>query len=156
MNSTQDTKKDRLIPWYFVLAFVILFVVNGIFLYIAISGHQGTVTENAYQKGLNYNTVIDASERQTKLGWQSTISYKNNQIVVNLTDKNGDFINGATVHVYVTRAVIQGYDFSLPLSQKGTGYVAAATFPLKGQWDIRVVVNKDQSHYQKSQRIFVE
>ena len=61
-------KRDRIIPLYFVAFFVFIAIMDGIFVYLATTTHSGVVTENAYQKGLNYNQYITAYDQQEMLG----------------------------------------------------------------------------------------
>jgi len=49
---------DRMIPWYFVLAFLVVFAVNGVFVYLAVSTKHDLVVENAYENGVNYNEIV--------------------------------------------------------------------------------------------------
>ncbi len=56
---TSTPLKDRLIPWYFVMAFLVVFAVNGVFIYLATSTHPDVVTENAYEKGLAYDRIVE-------------------------------------------------------------------------------------------------
>ena len=63
-NSKIAPLKDRLIPWYFVIAFLIVFTVNGFFVYMAIRTNHGVVTENAYEKGLEYNAIVKKVQAQ--------------------------------------------------------------------------------------------
>jgi len=60
----KESFRDRIIPLYFVAFFVVIAIFDGIFVYLATSTHSGVVTENAYQKGLNYNQYIDAYNQQ--------------------------------------------------------------------------------------------
>ena len=46
--------------------FGVIFAVNGVFLYAAISTFDGTDTSSAYQKGIDYNTTIAESEEQAR------------------------------------------------------------------------------------------
>lgn len=58
-SSAKNKPNDNVrIPLYFVLAFAIVFVVNGIFVYYAISTNSGMVEENAYENGLNYDRIV--------------------------------------------------------------------------------------------------
>lgn len=59
--------RDRLIPWYFVMAFLVVFAVNGFFVYMAVSTNHGVVTENAYKKGLDYNNVVAQIRKQREI-----------------------------------------------------------------------------------------
>lgn len=56
--------KDRIIPWYFVMAFAVIFAVNGLFVYLATSTNKGVVTENAYEKGRDYNHIVEEVRKQ--------------------------------------------------------------------------------------------
>lgn len=56
--------RDRLIPWYFVMAFLVVFAVNGLFIYLATSTNRGVVTENAYEKGLAFDRIVEASRKR--------------------------------------------------------------------------------------------
>ena len=53
-----------MIPWYFVIAFIIVFAVNGVFVYTAINTNRGVVTENAYEKGLDFNRIVAEVRKQ--------------------------------------------------------------------------------------------
>ena len=44
--------------------FVVMFVVNGIFVYFALATFSGGDTSNPYRKGLHYNEMLAADERQ--------------------------------------------------------------------------------------------
>ncbi|MCI5050219.1 MAG: FixH family protein [Rickettsiales bacterium] len=56
--------RDRLIPWYFVMAFMVVFIVNGIFIYYATGTHKGVVTENPYEKGLAFDEIVNEVRKQ--------------------------------------------------------------------------------------------
>jgi nitrogen fixation protein FixH len=57
-TTRHDTRRDRIIPWYFVMAFMVVFAVNGVFVYTAIHTNHGVVTENAYEKGLKFDHIV--------------------------------------------------------------------------------------------------
>lgn len=152
-----NSSKDKMILWYFVIFFLIVAIVNGIFVTIAASTHTGVITENAYQKGLNYNAVIEESEKQDRLGWTSSIELKDNLLNVWLYDKNGDDIKNAEVTVYFTRPSQEGHDFSVSLGMDSKNiYSKEVNFPLKGLWDVRVLAKWNQQQYQKSKQIVVK
>lgn len=56
--------RDRLIPWYFVGAFAVVFVVNMFFVYNAVHTHRGLVTENPYEKGLAFDSIVETVREQ--------------------------------------------------------------------------------------------
>ncbi|MCH2038403.1 MAG: FixH family protein [Rickettsiales bacterium] len=82
-------RRDKLIPWYFVMFFVFLAIVDGTFVTIATSTHRGLVTDNAYEKGLNYNETISAYDAQKNLNWDSTLHYEQPLLTFALKDEQG-------------------------------------------------------------------
>jgi nitrogen fixation protein FixH len=149
-------KSDKWIPWYFVAFFVALAILDGIFVFIATSTHRGVITEKSYQKGLEYNKVVAASEKQETLGWNGSIILVNNTILFELKDNNDAILTDADVTAYFTRTTQAGYDFSVPLAFTGEGiYSKDVNFPLKGLWDVRILATWNQQQYQKSKQIVV-
>lgn len=150
------TKKDRWIPWYFVGFFAIIAVMDGIFVYLATDTHTGVVTEQAYQKGLNYNETVAAVEAQEALGWSSNIEYQSDgELVFTLSD-DAQPLTGAEIIAEFTRPTHNGVDFSVPLQESGAGaYRAPVKFPLDGIWDVRVYVTWNQQQYQQTERLVV-
>ena len=150
-------KNDKWIPQYFIMFFVGLAIVDGIFVWLATSTHTGVVTEHAYQKGLAYNDTVDAAESQEQLGWKGTIEYEAGKTTLTLIDSYGHFISDAEVQAHFFRPTQAGYDFSIPLPTEAEGkYGASVELPLKGQWDIRITAKWKQQYYQQHKRILVK
>lgn len=155
--TVQAHKRDKWIPWYFVAFFVGLAMVDGLFVFLATSTHTGLVTQNAYQKGLNYNTTITAAEQQEHMGWIGKIGYQGGNLVFVLIDKQQKPIEGAQAMAYFSRPTQAGSDFSVPLAESGDGiYSKYINFPLKGQWEVKVMAEWKQQSYQTQQRIMAE
>lgn len=147
---------DRWIPWYFVLFFLAIAILDGIFVYIAVAGHTGVITDNAYQKGLAYNQAIADAEIQKILGWRGAISYVQGILSFTLNDKEGRPIDDAAVKAWALRPASDGHDIDLALIHTGIGlYQAPVTFPLPGLWEVRVLAEQGGQHYQQSQRFTV-
>jgi nitrogen fixation protein FixH len=149
--------RDRIIPLYFVAFFVAIAIFDGIFIYLATSTHSGVVTENAYQKGLNYNQYIDAYNQQEIVGWSGNIDFIKSSLIFQLNDKQDQPIETAKVVAHISRSTKSGLDFKVLLEHKSKGMYENKTinFPLKGQWDIRVLAQRNQQKFQKSKRIIV-
>ncbi|MGE0754327.1 MAG: FixH family protein [Alphaproteobacteria bacterium] len=148
--------RDKWIPWYFVVFFLLLFILDGIFVYLALSSHRGVVTEQAYQKGLQYNETVEAANQQAALGWQGAITHENGAVLFALRDAQETPISKARVTAYFSRPTQAGSDFSLTLDslQKGL-YGKTVSFPVKGQWDVKIVATWNQQQYQQRRRILV-
>ena len=149
-------KTDRYIPYYFVAFFLVIFIVLGTFTYLALSTHRGVVTDNAYQKGLEYNQTIASEEAQKLLGWSSTIQLDSDTLIFALSDANGNSIKGAKVIAYASRPTQAGHDIQVVLTPKGANYTSQLNLPFKGQWDIKVLATWKQQPYQTSKRIILK
>lgn len=149
--------KDKIIPWYFVLFFVFLLIVNIIFVTIATKTHPGVVQDNAYETGLHYNDIIKKYHTQKQLNWQTSLDFKNNQIILNLKDKDNQPITNATIQGLVTSVLNTPQEILVTLSPIGDGrYVAYTQFPHKGQWDIALAVLRGDKMMQIKKRVIAQ
>lgn len=153
----QPKKSDKWIPWYFVAFFVGLALVNGVFVTIATSTHRGVVTDHAYQKGLDYNAVVQAVDAQAARGWQGEMTLDGDRFVFTLADNKEAPLAGAHVTAHFSRPAQAGYDFSVTLEETAAGqYSQTVSFPLHGQWDAKIAVLWNSQPYQQRKRIFVK
>ncbi len=141
----------RRVWWYFVAFFCFVAAVNAVMVTLAVRTHSGVVTEHPYEKGLAYNAVVEAEEKQESLGWKGSIAYKNASLHFSLRDKNKQAILADKAVATVTRPTQSGMDFKLELTGKST----PITFPARGLWLVRVDVSHAGVHYQQSKRIVV-
>ncbi len=146
--SVSKTKKgDKWIPWYFVMFFLVIAAVDATFVMLAIKTQTGLVTDRAYEKGLAYNGVLNEAEAQRKLGIIHNVSYKSGKITWRLSTYNKTPVTDAKVRAKFFRAVQDGNDFELVLSDEGSGnYTAAPRFPLPGAWTARLEAQWQDSH----------
>lgn len=64
-DQAKDTKQSGLwVLWSLLLFFLVFASVDAFFVYKALSTHTGVVTENAYEKGLHYNEILDEARRR--------------------------------------------------------------------------------------------
>lgn len=146
----------RRVALYIVLFFLTFITVDMYFLYTAKRTHTGVKVDNAYEKGLAYNKVVDAAHTQEKLGWQSEISYQTGRLVATVTDKTGKGISGAHVRAEISRPLSGDFDRTVTLEESQAGqYDLVTKFPAKGQWDVRIYVKWKEYSYQKRQRLIV-
>lgn len=138
------------------MAFAVVFLVNGIFVYVALRSNSGVVTENAYEKGLDYNATLLLAKKQQALGWSHTISYEHGTLRISLKDKNGQSITGAEVIACIERPIESEVTIKNPLSETRDGeYSADIPLPKSGQWKFTVDIIWKQQHYQISKRLVV-
>lgn len=144
---------DRFIPWYIVIFFVVQGAGFAWFYHLAHSTYTGVVTDNAYEKGLQYNNIISKSDAQDKLGWTSSFTRKNGALELSLHEK-GRPLSRADVKLWFIRPVHAGIDQHLVMKETSNGiYTAPIHLPEKGLWDVRIEAVKDGRVYQAAQRM---
>jgi nitrogen fixation protein FixH len=151
------TRRDRMIPWYFVLFFVVLAIIDGVFVSIAVRTHTGVVTENAYEKGLAYNRVVKAQAAQAALGWQGGVVFhrtgpRTGEVALHVRDISDKPLKVESGVVRITRPTQAGMDFEAVLNQGS----AVLVFPRSGLWELRVFATVAGKPYQVAKRIVVE
>ncbi len=155
-----NEKKSKFIPYLFFIFFAIIITVDSIYIYIANKTWRGVYTENAYQKGLNYNQTLFDQEKQKNLGWSinetiEKLSSSSYLLTVRLLDKNNHNIKNAKLNVKITRPIQEGFDFSQDLMPAGNYYQTKINFPLEGQWDIEFSAIKGNDSFKKTQRYVI-
>jgi len=139
------------------MAFLVIFAVNALFIYKATSTHTGLVTQQAYEKGLNYDTIAQDAQAQDALGWQSSITLEQHQLRFTLQDASGNPLTCEHATAHLMRPTQSQLDFSQPLTrQKDGSYQSSLAFPQAGQWDITVSVLCNKQPYQQRQRVIVK
>lgn len=153
----QDTFADKLIPYYFVAFFVGLAILFGWFVHLARSSYTGLVTDQAYEKGVAYNSTIAQAAAQDEMGWQGKIAYADNTVTFVLTDAAGAAIDGATVSLWLFRPVQEAMDVHVPMISAGAGvYTAAVDQAARGYWEARILAKTLTAEYQTSKKVVFE
>ena len=105
--------------------FAAMFVVNGIFLYFAITSFPGEDTKKSYLQGLNYNQTLDTRAAQDALGWRAEIGLREDHIVLRLTDSDGQTLHNLTATGELRRRASGRFDQTLTFEQATNGtYIA--------------------------------
>ncbi len=152
-------------PWplAIILFFVVVFIVNAIFIHLAQSSWNGVVTENHYEKGLAYNQVIEAQRRQEALGWrgrlienQSTVVDGKRSLIFVLTDRSGQPVRQGLVTGRLQRPIRSDHDRSFLMNEIEPGrYQAKLAFPLPGAWDVKIEAKTADGPFRFNRRIQV-
>ncbi len=154
--------KESKTPLFFI-AFIFLYVLlNFIFIYISKSSYNGTVTENAYEKGISYNRVLKSNQEQEKLGWIGTLEYHSIErskieLTFTLLDKHQKPIKNAQVNAQIMRPVTDKYDSHITLKETSPGvYQEKLELPLMGQWEIKLKAILGNNDYFLNKRIILD
>lgn len=146
------TRRDRLIPWYFVLFFVVIALVDGVMVTLAVRTHTGTVIDHPYERGLAYNQVVAAESAQRARGWKSEVKFAEGKLQVRLQDAQGNPLKAQDMRVRFFRPSQQGMDFDVMLSGAES---TAVTMPARGLWEARVFATIDGEPFQQAHRLVI-
>lgn len=155
------TPKRSKIPYFFFVFFGVVIAVNVAYIYISKKTWRGVVTDEAYQKGINYNDTIEQVKKQNNLGWQVIIKYNrisdtSGLFIISAVDKNVRPITDAEVYINFKRPTQAGFDFVQGALPSGGTYNANVTFPMQGQWDAEVVILRGADTYQEVKRYVIQ
>jgi nitrogen fixation protein FixH len=124
--------------------FGLVFLVNGVFVYLATDSFRGLDTADAYRKGLAYNRTLERADAQRALGWRVELGLDGAWPVLRLADATGTPLNGLSVTGTARRPVDERADRTLAFVWSGDGsYRADVALPERGQWNLRVEVARD-------------
>lgn len=119
--------------------FAVVAAVNGVFIAAALTTFPGLTEDNPYQRGLAYNRVLDAAERQRMLGWRislTTESAPQTILTVQVADAQGRPVEGLVASVALRRPAERDDDREAVLTPIGGGtYRAALSLLAPGNWD---------------------
>ena len=129
--------------------FIVVFIANGIFVYVATTSQPGVIEEHNYEIGLAYDERIVEQRAEDALGWSSTVKLDGGKMLVfSLKDRDGQPLEGADVRAELVRKVQEGHDFTAIMTETAPGqYSANIDFPLPGQWDAYIYSTWDGHPY---------
>jgi nitrogen fixation protein FixH len=151
--------RDGWIPWAFVAFFGVVLAANGAMIWIAFATWTGLETEGAYQKGLAYNRTLAATRAQEALGWRVGLDLAATAgrlavLELTLADRYGDLIEDAEVMAAFVRPTQAGHDVQFPVPHTHAGvYVAEATLPFAGLWELHLTIQSGGDTYLMRRRI---
>jgi nitrogen fixation protein FixH len=153
--------RGQWIPWLLVPFFGIVFSVNAVMVWIAITTWTGLETTGAYRLGIDYNRTLEAAKAQAALGWQVDLALARAApgralVELSLADREGEAIGAAAVTAAFVRPTHAGHDRKVALPHGGEGhYRAEVELPLPGQWDVRLEARNGTKVYRLHERFFL-
>lgn len=147
--SAKDKKKDKYILFSFLAFFGVIFTVDGFFIHTALTTQTGVVTDQAYERGLNYNKTLHAAKTQPSLN--DKLSFDNGVLRWRSNIKN------AVVKARVIRPIQEGHDFDITLNHVGDGiYEATLDLPFRGLWEAKLDSQWDNKTYKTIHQFIVK
>ena len=140
-----ETSEKTLKGWHVLLImlgfFGVMFAVNGVFLYHAITSFPGEDVKKSYVQGLNYNTTLAERAAYADLGWTAEAGVQGDELVFRLSDAEGAPLSNYTVIGEIRRLATRENDQAIVYRSRSNGeYVANAGQLGRGQWSLRVHV----------------
>lgn len=149
-------------PMLFIAAFLVVIGVNGTLIFFAQDTFSGLDTQSPYERGLDYNRTLAAEAAVAQLGWQTEAaivgeSDSARSLEVRITDRDGRPLDGLKMVAYLVRPSNQGLDLTMEPRPLGDGrYGASFVLPAPGQWELRLVADRNDVPWQHSERLFVK
>ncbi len=149
------------IPWIFVGAMALVVAVNAGMVTIALGTFPGLAHDDAFARGLAYNRVLTALERQEELGWALQMSFvpgaaTDGTLRVRLNDRDGNALGGARVAATLLRPVERDTPIQIELREGEIGSYSAVLPGLRrGQWDARIHVARAGIGFATTQRMVI-
>lgn len=156
---TSGALKGRHVLFMLIGFFGVMCVVNGIFLYHAITSFPGEQVPKSYLQGVNYNATLSARAAQTELGWQAEAGREGKDIVFRLYDRDGQALSQYKVSGELRRSASDAADIALKFKsfRPGEYRVSIATLA-PGKWILNLDVQReDQSPvlFEASKTVYV-
>jgi nitrogen fixation protein FixH len=150
-QDTQETDEMEIGPasprwtgWRVLLAllgfFGVIFAVNGVMIYEALSTLTGVDTDSAYQAGLMYEQSVAMAKAQDARHWRVdaklTPSSDGERLDVSARDAKGEPLAGMQASAMFERPTDQRLDRSVVLVEDAAGRFHGDADVAAGQWDL--------------------
>lgn len=127
--------------------FGVMLAVNMVFVFYAVSTFGGGEGGKAYQRGLDYNTTIEAARQQEKLGWAHRVeAAANGAVRVSFAGKDGAPVTGLSLQGEIGRPVDDRFTRPLAFREVAPGAYAADAGSLEpGNWVVSIAAARLRS-----------
>lgn len=147
----------------FVAAFGVIFAVNGMLIFKALSTFDGIEVPDAYQRGRAYNHVLEAMEAQKALGWSGAVSIDDNgraheaRLIVQFSGRDGTALRDLKIRGSFWRPVAGGADQEQTLRETAPGrYEADFRLAYGGNWLVRIAAEGPRGEkFASEKRVYV-
>lgn len=165
MSQEQTPQRAYRSPWVIAWVFIVLAVL-GVNIFMAIKARQsnpGLVADDYYDRGQKYEDSF-LSRRSSPQGWAFDLAMPKEgilgetiQVACDLRmETNAPLVTPESVTVYLYRPSGKQWDFNHSLKpERPDHYVAQFSFPLKGVWDLLLVVKYQGEEYTLGRRVIV-
>ena len=145
--------KGRHVLYWLGGFFGLMFIANGIFLYVATTTFPGEDVEKSYLQGLDYNRTLEARAAQADLGWTLEAGFLEGRepgkvpqvLVLDVRDRDGATVSGLNVRAEFRRKATTADDMTVQLASVEAGTYASPELSLcEGLWEVRILAEGPQ------------
>ncbi|MEM7766148.1 MAG: FixH family protein [Pseudomonadota bacterium] len=163
MTDMSHSQDKRFTGWHalawFAGFFGLMFAVNAVFLYKAISSFPGEDTPKSYVQGIAYNSVLDQRAEQATTGWTAAFGIADHEAQFVLREPSGKGLSGYDVVATFKHPASVREDVVLALKGAGRGrYAAEADALSPGRWEVDITVHDPSTEiavFTASKTVFV-
>jgi nitrogen fixation protein FixH len=157
--TTTSLARDRHVPWIFVAGFAVVIAVNAIMVWLAVGSFSGLYTPQPRERSLHYNDIIARQTDRDALGWQlqATWQPQDSRLEIAIADAQGQPIGDARLHAELVRPVEKRPPVVVDMAAVDGGrYAATVDLPVRGNWDLDVVVEQGGHRFAQTRRMFLK
>jgi nitrogen fixation protein FixH len=141
--------------------FGVMLAVNSLFVFFALSTFNGGEGSKAYQRGLDYNRVIEAARAQDALGWSHRLDAETPGLIgISITDKTGAPLAGLALSGTIGRPVAEQFTYPLAFREIRPGLYAASINELEpGNWVVTLAAGRGSAEnivYRAKERLWLQ
>lgn len=146
-GSTEFRVTGRMVFAGLVAFFAVVFGVNALMTYAAISTFGGVETDSSYRAGLAFANEMASAQAQDALHWTVTAkaAINGDATVVEVTarDAAGRPVRNLAATAQLVHPTDRRADHAVPLSDDGAGLFRGTTAAAAGQWDLVIELSRD-------------
>ena len=144
-----------------VVFFGVIFAVNGVMIYEALSTLTGVDTDSAYQAGLQFEQEVAQAKAQDERHWRVdarlTPSAAGERVDVSARDAAGRPIGGVEASATFQRPTDRRMDRSVVLVEDSTGRFHGSADVAAGQWDLVIeLTQRGEQMFRSKNRVVVK
>ncbi|MEL6686417.1 MAG: FixH family protein [Pseudomonadota bacterium] len=117
--------------------FGVMFIVNGIFVYHAVSTHRGEDVPRSYRQGMEYNEVLAQRSTQAAINWSATLDRSDDDAVrLTVLNSQGFPVSDLQFEAKIRHPADRNKDQVIAIQSSGDGY--AVDLPdVTGRWTLQ-------------------
>lgn len=156
--ATTVVSRGRYIPWLFVAGFALVVAVNATMIWFAVGSFSGLYTPKPRERGLHYNDIVAQQRTRDALGWRVEAQWQAEagRLEIEVFDAAGQPLAGAQVLAALVRPVEKRPPLAVVVNAVDVGrFTGTVALPVRGNWDLDIVVERGGERHALTRRMFL-